>query len=410
MVFSKISLLPIALCLLHGTAWSQTMPESYPAERYLPPLAAAERATSAVLPADKLRHAFQDLGTKRSFVGDTEGAIAAYDLAWRTDGPRATGKEPVLPDGLQAEDAIRAIVEQARSKRVVLINEAHHVPMNRAFTQKLAAQLRKIGYTYLACETFDSDRGDISKHVPGQATVYTGYYIREPVFAGFVNAALADGWKLVPYEYLSAPGDDPKRRIEAREEGQARNLVERIFARDKDARVLIHVGYGHLHKSRPDNANMPVMMGEYLHRMTGLDMLHVDQARFFSHPDPASESPMYARLVEKFPATEPFVLRAADGTHPVLLGMQGSVDMQVIFPRYASHDGRPDWMRTLAGRTPRPIPPELLPKQGRRLIKAFRAGDRPDAVPADMVLAEAGKPAPALMLPAGEFRYAYEDD
>jgi hypothetical protein len=28
-----------------------------------------------------------------------------------------------------------------------------------------------------------------------------GYYTAEPVFAGFVNAALADGWKLVACEF-----------------------------------------------------------------------------------------------------------------------------------------------------------------------------------------------------------------
>jgi hypothetical protein len=426
MRISWLSLLPITLCLLHGAAWPQDIPKPYPADRYLPALVAAERATSGLPPAAlgntatpelgdatrKLRHTIEDLGTQRAFIGDTEGAVAAFDLLKRVSDPRGTGKEQAVPDGVEVEDAIRAIVEQARSKRVVLINEAHHVPMNRAFTQKLAAELRKIGYSYLACEAFSSDGGDMSKRVPGQATVYTGYYVRDPVFAGFVNAALADGWKLVPYEHEERPkpGEDPRQRNDAREQAQARNLVERIFAKDKNAKVLIHVGYGHLNKSTSDDKDMVVMMGEYLHRMTGLDMLHVDQIPFYAHPDRARETRMYAALIEKFPSTEPFVLRAADGSHPVLLGMQGRVDMQVIFPRYASHDGRPDWLRTLAGRSPRPIPAELLPTQGRRLIKAFRAADRPDAVPADMVLVEAGKPAPALMLPPGEFRYAYEDE
>jgi hypothetical protein len=32
-----------------------------------------------------------------------------------------------------------------------------------------------------------------------------------------------------------------------------------------------------------------------------------------------------------------------------------------------------------------------------------------EAVPADVVLVEAGKPAPVLMLPPGEFRYLYEE-
>ena len=119
---------------------------------------------------------------------------------------------------------------------------------------------------------------------------------------------------------------------------------------------------------------------------------------------------MYAALIARLPWQEPFVLRAADGSHPVLLGQKGRVDMQVIFPRYASHDGRPDWLRTLAGHSPRPVPAELLPTTGRRLVKALRVGAPADAVPADIDLVEAGKPAPAFMLPTGEFRYAVEDD
>jgi hypothetical protein len=232
------------------------------------------------------------------------------------------------------------------------------------------------------------------------------------VFAGFINAALADGWKLVPYEYEERPkpGDDPRARINAREQAQARNLVERIFAKDPNAKVLIHVGYGHLNRSLPEDKNIPVMMGEYLRRMTGLAMLHVNQTRFYAHPDRGQESPMYARLVERFPSQQPFVLRNPDGSHPVLIDVPGRVDMQVVFPRYASHEGRPAWLRMLAGRHAQSIPSELLPKEGRRLIKVFRVGDPPDAVPADIVLLEANKPAPALMLPAGEFRYAYEDE
>jgi hypothetical protein len=94
----------------------------------------------------------------------------------------------------------------------------------------------------------------------------------------------------------------------------------------------------------------------------------------------------------------------------VVLGVaKGRVDMQVIYPRYGVHDGRPDWLRTLAGRSPRPIPAALLPKQGRRIIKALRVDAARDAVPADVVLVEAGKPAPLLMLPPGEYRYVHEE-
>jgi hypothetical protein len=44
-----------------------------------------------------------------------------------------------------------------------------------------------------------------------------------------------------------------------------------------------------------------------------------------------------------------------------------------------------------------------------RLIKAYRAGAPDDVVPADVVLVEADKPVPKLMLPKGEYRYSFEE-
>jgi hypothetical protein len=92
-----------------------------------------------------------------------------------------------------------------------------------------------------------------------------------------------------------------------------------------------------------------------------------------------------------------------------LRGLAGRVDMLVVFPRYGMRDGRPAWMTSLAGREPRDIPQSLLPKSGRRLVKAYRAGAPEDAVPADVVLVEADKPVPKLMLPKGEYRYSFEE-
>jgi hypothetical protein len=156
-------------------------------------------------------------------------------------------------------------------------------------------------------------------------------------------------------------------------------------------------------------------MAERLRRATGLDVLSVDQTEFYAHSGRAAEHPLYAAMLARFPASAPFVLRAPDGTYAVPGGtmgrvdLRGRVDMQVIYPRYAVHDGRPDWLRTLAGRSPHPVPAALLPKQGRRLVKALRVDAVQDAVPADVVLVEAGKPAPVLMLPPGEFRHVYEE-
>jgi hypothetical protein len=431
---ARVSLLLAALLgAMHGNLAAQQ-----PADlsgRYLAPLVAAEQAVASLPPQDwqaygperttglrdrvlGLNSQVQALGTARAFAGDTEGAIGAFDLLSRSvtvDRSELAGPLAQVEQA-RAEDAIQAIVAQARTRQVVILNEAHHVPMHRAFAMKLAAALRKIGYSYLACETFSSLDGDMSTWAPGQAIINTGYFTKEPVFAGFINAALADGWKPVAYEPPSSPDKDRRQRIREREEGQARNLVERIFARDKHAKVLIYVGYAHVYRSRPGDPPGSIdWMAEHLRRMTGLDMLQVDQTEFYAHPDKRDESLLYAAITDKFASREPFVLRAPDGSHPILPGtkgkidLQGRVDVQVIFPRYGQRDGRAEWLQTLAGRSPRAIPADLLPKQGRRVIKAFRTGGLPDAVPADVVLVEAGKPAPALMLPPGQFRFDYEE-
>jgi hypothetical protein len=371
--------------------------------------AVAKLADSTVASDDRQQAAnfsaaLQALFTAQMFTGDLDGAIATSDRERRAAGrpvSRAAADDIDRISSAVAEDAIKAIVDEARQRRVVFLNEAHHVPMHRAFAMTLAAELRKIGYDYLACEAFAWGDGSVPFGPHGEIVEGTGYYIKDPVFAQFVSTAVADKWKLVSYEFDGETYDD-------RERGQAQNLVDRIFSRDKNARVFIYVGYGHENKftARARSRSMAAYLGE----MTGLDMLHVQQTSFFAHSDRADENEHYQDLLDRFPARGPFVLRSPDGSHPVLLGMQGIVDMQVIFPRYGHIGGRPEWLVTLLGREPRAIPPELLPAHGRRLVKAFARGGAPDAVPADVVMVHAGQPVPALMLPKGEYVYKTEQE
>jgi hypothetical protein len=89
----------------------------------------------------------QELAFARSLVGDTAGAITAFRAAI----PLAQ-QNPFTPEsvsaslaGYQPVPAIRAIVEAARTRQVVILNEAHHVPRHRAFAFTLATELRKLG-------------------------------------------------------------------------------------------------------------------------------------------------------------------------------------------------------------------------------------------------------------------------
>ena len=351
------------------------------------------------------------LATQRSIAGDVEGAIAAYDffdfLRYRAKPPKQA--DLALLDRAHADDAISAIVKAASTRRVVVLNEAHHLPFNRAFASRLARELRKIGYNYLALEALDID---VEPPRDGQISSKHGYYINEPLFGEFLRVAVADKWKLVAYEFI--PAADAPDAMQARELGQAKNIVDAIFNKDKQAKAFIYVGYGHVIKQQGAATDKSlVSMAESLRRMTGIaDTLNIDQSVFYRHPDPRAEHPLYRLALNKSASGEPFILTNDDGSHPVFGWPRGGVDMQVIFPAYADADqyGRAAWLTSLAGRAPRQIPPALLPSAGRRLVYAYELGSSEDAVPLDVVLVEAGKAPPALMLPpAAAVRYATED-
>jgi hypothetical protein len=72
----------------------------------------------------------QRADTLASFAGDSEVAMAAFDEyhAMHKNRARADADDHERLAASRAEDAIEAIVAQARKHQVVILNEAHHVP------------------------------------------------------------------------------------------------------------------------------------------------------------------------------------------------------------------------------------------------------------------------------------------
>lgn len=352
----------------------------------------------------------QWLATQRSFVGDASGAMAAFDevtllrQSANLAGAGANASDLARLAAAQEEDAINAIVREAGKHRVVILNEAHHVPLHRAFAMRLARELRRIGYNWLAGETFE--------HPPfekGYLALSDGYYSREPAFGNFLRDAAADGWQLVPYEpFDQERGGSAAEQIDRRERGEARNLVDRIFAQHPDAKVFIYVGYGHLReRPRPGDGKGTVLMAAYLSQMTGLDPLTIDQTTLMAHTDAAAEHPLYAAALARQTHEQPFVLRGAEGGYEVFGGYRYAVDMQVVHPRYGidADSGRPVWMRTLSGYKPVVVPEAMRATDTPHYVYAYPEGQPDDAVPADIVQLRPGQPQPSLLLPAGQFRF-----
>lgn len=360
--------------------------------------------------------AFLHLGNSLSLIGDQEAAIEAINsqIQLSHEMEKKQGLAPSLPykmgdeklvSGAESEnilvlDAISEIVKQAKNRQIIMLNEAHHLPMHRAFAMKLAKELKRIGYTYLACEAFSPwDEKPLAKKYVSDAM---GLYTLEPMFANFINSAIEDEWKLISYEAPTA----------TRELDMAKNLMEKIFKKDPNAKVFVYAGYGHIYK-HPEANSKPkhAMMAAQLKMLSGIDPFVIEQTQMSPIFQSKQQQDMYKKVQSRFKITKPSVLATKSG-HYVRLGIQQKVvDMQVVYPHYrldkVTH--REAWLESIAEFKPKDIPINLLPKNGVRLVYAYRQDDPLDATPIDLVLVDVKKPLPKLMLPAGQFRFATED-
>ncbi|MDL2344549.1 hypothetical protein QOL99_10315 [Deinococcus sp. MIMF12] len=180
----------------------------------------------------------QVLGFVQAEVGAHREALASFTFG--TGSPGLSEPEERRVKEARLVDAVDAIVAASRGRRIVILNEAHHVPQSREFARRLALALRREGFSYFAGETFRPEI--VSTTAQGYVTRDSGYYTAEPVYAELVRSVRRAGYTLVPYEAETfLQGGTPAQRINHRERQQAENLVERVFKKDPAARVFIFV-------------------------------------------------------------------------------------------------------------------------------------------------------------------------
>lgn len=320
----------------------------------------------------------------------------------------------------EAADAIGAIVERAKATRVVILNETHDNPRDRAFVLAVAEALRPLGYTHYAAETLANWGNDDQKTerlnrlvTDGYPRRDTGYYSSEPMFGWLLRGVIRLGYQPVSYEFSPSPERAAVvaalpmlEQIAERERAQAENLARAIAEAGPEAKFLIHVGYSHA-------AERPLVtfdreqewMAAQFAKLSGIDPLTIDQTGLSEFSQTRS---LHAALAPRL-AGKPAVFLAAGG--PVVTGTYAeAMDLQVVHPPIATVGGRPDWLQR-TGRKAIPIPDALLPDSGRRLIQAFAAHESADAIPVDQVLVRAGDAPPLIYVPAGtEIRWVVQED
>ena len=362
----------------------------------------------------------QTLGTNESFVGNDAEAIADFDAETLDHAPASKetiAQDEVLLNGYTAVDAQQAVLAAASDHQAIFINEAHHVPMDRAFTLSLLRGLYARGFRYFAAETLTARDTDLKKR--GYPTRNTGYYTDEPVFGDLVRTAIRIGYKIIPYEYEGTRLSNPVAAQNQRERGEAQNLYNRIFKNDPKAKVLVHAGYAHIAKSTFTMDFTPgamasqtasgeaTMMALWFQRINKIVPFSVDQTSMMEHSTPARESGYYqAAIADNLLQEAPIILRNKAGHYFVRPDDPSAYDLIVFHPRVQYEFGRPTWLSLNGTRQAYALPGDLgIPANTSALVQAFYENEpAASAIPVDQVEIKPGlNPLPSLMLPAGRF-------
>jgi hypothetical protein len=346
---------------------------------------------------NQFRPALDGFVAQRAVSPSPSGQLSHEDLA--------------LLAAARPSDAISTIVERARHTRIVIVNETHDNPRDRAFIMKVAEALHPLGYTHYAAETLANwgNQDQVTQRLKdlserGYPVFTDGFYSSEPTFGNLLRRVLALGYYPVSYEWMPGPEGVPEdmgESVALREKAQAENLARALAAAGSDAKFLIHVGYSHA-AEEPLNGGQEWMAAQ-LKALTGTDPLTVDQTDLSQYSRPAH----YAQVA---PAPGAAAVVLFDGNEPVRYGRNArAMDLQVVHPPIRALGGRPDWLASTERKAVR-VPAELMPRTGMRILKIVVPGEPADAVPIDVVLVKAGDEPPLVYVPAeGPFDWAVQD-
>ncbi len=316
-----------------------------------------------------------------------------------------------LPDGrLTAKTALDRIVEAARGRRVVVLNEAHICSRHRAFLGEVLAALRPEGFTHWAAEDFlnsrDADEPSVTSLKPGgPINPDAGNYNHDPAYAEAIREGLGLGYRLVPYEQRADQHDPAKTvnldLITEREQAECDNLQAFLQA-EPEARVLVYVGYSHLRES-PDMRGSE-WMASRLKRATGIDPLTITQSSTGSFGPHAPDNLLTQQVLARFAPQTSIIVETADG---VSVGAEvDAADLAVFHPPWPDRWGRPGWLARAPNRRRVRLPLPRLPDLA--LIQAIPAVEPAHCVPADQYLVPKGAAEANFLLRPGRYRVRVE--
>jgi hypothetical protein len=169
---------------------------------------------------------------------------------------------------------------------------------------------------------------------------------------------------------------------DVREYDQAKNLYERVFKDDPQARLVVNAGYAHIQENGKYLGGKS--MAQHFTRVSGIDPLTVEQTMLIEHPPGTENHPYYQTAMQSLHPKSPIVFLDAAGKPWTL--KPKAYDVSVFFPPDDIRDGRPSWLDLGGLRTAYSFGGAACQDTFPCLIEARYAKEGDDAIPADRLV------------------------
>jgi hypothetical protein len=306
---------------------------------YLEPLAALQRDS---LLYDTLRPEFkgslyENLTNYYSFLGMNEEALAMRDTAVGVSRPDSCNQ--LIFNELKVENALNFVSRQLPNRRILMLNEAKHMPICRLFAMQLLDSLRQKGFHYLAIETLNKGH-KINKN--GYPILSDGYYSQEPMYAEFIRQAVLKGFKIIAYgdtTEILPPPDAHRFYRHNKEEERAADRIATIFKKDPKAKVFIYVEDEQMYKDyfvaqrKRSEVHKWKFMAMYLKDKLGYDPLSINQSDLVERSSREFENPLHRCVWQAYSPEESWVLTQRNGKSWSKPDFETMLDAYIFHPK-----------------------------------------------------------------------------
>ncbi len=341
---------------------------------------------------DTLAWRYQISASDFAEKGDYQNALIHWDMGMPTQDKNYTKTEiDSINSKYSVVNAAEYIIQESQKNQVVMINEAHHNSMHRAFTKSLLQRLFDNGYKNLGLEALENgDYFDSALDNRGYPIQTTGYYTKAPQFGDLVREAIKIGYNVFAYENIGS-GSGKFREIE-----QAKNIQKVIDSRPNE-KFLIHCGFAHLMEGT--YASWEKAMAGRLTEYTGINPLTINQVEYSERSKAEFNHPLLKALDIK----ESSILIDEDNNPLKYERGEAWADIAVLHPNTEYVNDRPNWLFENGNKN---ISVELsdIPIEFPVMVLAFKKGeDINKAVPIDIMEVENKKENAHLALEKGAY-------